>query len=137
VRKYAKISLLLMASASTAIGQGTVLWNESVNGELSRDFSNPTTLASLQVGTNSVIGMTENVPTGGNWSSYPDYFTITIPGGVSVSGVYLSINKPNVWTWIGDSTYANQLGWAKNPSSGDLLPQWGLTSIGPGVTACT
>ncbi len=132
--KMKVIELLLIGFLGTnAFGQGTILWNESVNGPLSNDGSNPTSLSPLQPGINSVIGTTEVVPAGTVWTIYPDFFTITIPAGWVVTAVNLQVNEPNVWTWIGDTSYANQLAFVTNPSSGDLLAQWGLTSLGSGV----
>ena len=52
---------------------------------------------------------------------------------VLVSAVYLTVDRPKVWNWIGDAIFLNQLGWVQNPTNGDLLPQWGLSSIGPSV----
>jgi hypothetical protein len=123
MRNCAVILLLLEAFAPTAFGQGTVLWDESVNGELSMSYTSATALPPMQLGTNSIIGMTEVVPTGPNWLVHPDYFSITVPSNLSVAGVYLSINKPNVWTWIGDPTFVNQLAFAQGPTPGDLLSQ--------------
>jgi hypothetical protein len=133
MKTYANISLLVLGSAAAALAQGTILWDESVNGELSRNYATATPLAPLQPGTNSVLGATEVVPTGPNWAAYPDFFTITVPSGQVVDALYLSINKPNVWTWIGDASFYNQLAFTQNPSTGDLLAQWGVSSIGPGV----
>jgi hypothetical protein len=133
MKPCARIFLLALTFTTSALGQGTVLWDESVNGELAQKYTSATPLGALQIGTNSVIGMTEVVPTGPNWAGYPDIFTITVPANTSVSGVYLSVNKPNVWTWIGDATFLNQLALVQSPSSGNLLTQWGLSSIGPGV----
>jgi hypothetical protein len=133
VKKTVGLVFLLIRYAPSALGQGTVLWDESANGELGMDAGSATVLASIQIGTNSIIGATEVVPTGPNWAVHQDLFSITVPSNLSLSGVFLSINKPNVWTWIGDPTFANQLAFVQNPSSGNLMSQWGLGSIGPGV----
>jgi hypothetical protein len=133
MRNHTVILFLLKACAFVAFGQGTILWDESVNGELSMSYTSATALPPLQLGTNSIIGKTEIEPTGPNWLVHPDYFSITVPSNLSVTGVYLSINKPNVWTWIGDPTFVNQLAFAQSPTPGDLLSQWGLSSVGPGA----
>ena len=133
MKNCAKISLVVATTTCVALGQGTVLWDESVNGPLSQYSSAPTVLAPLQAGTNTVIGMTEIVPTGNGWTVHPDFFTFTLPGNLSLGAVFFSVNRSNVWTWIGDSTFSNPLGFAANSANGDLLPQWGLSSIGPGA----
>src|SRR5258707_7787041 len=104
-----RISAILVLFAINAPGQGTIVWNESVNGSFSHDFTSPTTLPALVAGTNTIIGATELQPTPPNYAGYPDYFLIKIPTGTSVSGVFLQIDKPNVWTWIGDANYLNAL----------------------------
>jgi hypothetical protein len=128
-----KITLLALLLTANAHGQGTILWNESVNGPFSGDFAHPTSLSPLQAGTNSIIGMSEVVPVGNNWFGSPDFFTFAIPSDLVVSEVHLQIDKPNVWTWIGEPSYVNQLAFAGSPSTGDLLAQWGISAIGPGA----
>ena len=133
MRKIAPLSTLLLLFVATALGQGTTLWNESVNGPLSNDGNNPTSLSPMMAGTNSVIGMTEVVPVGNNWFGSPDFFTLTVPSNFVVSAVYLSIDKPNVWTWVGDPTFSNQLGFSFSPSTGELLAQLSLHSLTSGT----
>ena len=128
--EFILVALLLNVNAH---GQGTILWDESVNGPLSQDFSTPTSLSPVQAGTNSIIGKTEVVPVGNNWFGSPDFFTFSVPNNLVVSALFLSIDKPNVSAWIGDVSYANQLALAGSPVSGNLLAQWGLTSIGAGT----
>jgi hypothetical protein len=133
-RKYANIPLLLMASACAAMGQGTILWDESVNGELSMNAGSPTQLGSLVPGTNTILGATEVQPAGdGNYIDHDDYFTFVVPNGSLVGAIYFSVDKPNVWTWVGDPGFSTQLGFAANPTSGELLSQWGLSSLSPGT----
>jgi hypothetical protein len=120
-------------SATAASGQTTILWNESVNGELSQDFNSPTPFGALQLGTNSIIGATEIVPYGNNWGAYPEFFTFEVPSNSEVTALYIQIDKPDVWAWIGDPTFSNELAFDVNPSIGELLSQWGLDSISPGL----
>jgi hypothetical protein len=127
----AKIFLLSLTLTTTALGQGTILWDESVNGELSFDPGTATHLAPLQSGTNSVIGSTESQPDGNNWIVYEDYFTISVSSGFGVTSLPFSASKP-VAVWIGTSDFSSQLGYVVNPGNGDLLPKMGLGSIGPG-----
>jgi hypothetical protein len=131
--KISLISLTLVLSGIRAFGQGVILWDESVNGELSQDYTRPTSLTPVLAGSNSVIGATEIIPYGNNWGGYPDDFLLTVPTNMVVTAVYLTVNRPNVWAWIGDASYVNQLGWVRNPSSGDLLSQWGISALPPGT----
>src|SRR5689334_22368582 len=118
--KLLLLSLALAVQAGVVSGQGVILWDESVNGELSQDFTHPTSLTPLRSGTNSIIGATELIPYGNNWGGYPDDFLLTVPTNVVVTAIYLTVDRPNVWAWIGDASYVNQLGWVRNPSGGDL-----------------
>src|SRR5215471_20440655 len=127
------LSLAMAAIGCQAFAQGVILWNESVNGELSQDSSHPTSLTPLMGGTNSVLGATEVVPFGGGWVGYGEFFTIAVPSGLEVSAIYLTVDSQRVWHWIGDTAFLNQLGWIQSPTNGDLLPQWGLSSISAGV----
>ena len=52
------VFLILACAHLAALGQGVILWDESVNGELSQDFAHPTSLTPVLAGTNSVIGAT-------------------------------------------------------------------------------
>jgi len=127
----AKLYILAFAifAAGPAYGQGTILWDESANGSLSHDFGNPTELAPFQLGTNSVVGATEVIPTPPNWAGYPDFFTIAVSNDKVVTAIFLYVDKPNVWTWLGNPEFSSQLAFVQNPVSGELLAQWGLSSI--------
>ena len=120
------ISSLVYFSAA-AFGQTTILWNESVNGHLSGNSST----FSFQLGTNIIIGATEVEQTGNNWFVHPDYFTFEVPNDSEVTAIYILIDKPLVWTWIGDPTFSSELAYTLNTSPGELLSQsqWGLSSI--------
>ena len=123
----------VILTTTAAFGQVTILWNESVNGELSQDYSTATTLGTLQLGTNSIIGATEVERTGNNWFEQGDYFTFEVPSNSEITALYIGIDTPNVWTWIGDPTFYSHLAFSGGPSTGDLLPQWGLVSIDFGI----
>ena len=125
------ISLMATITLS-AKGQGTILWDESVNGQFSQDFHTPTSLVALQPGTNSIIGLTEIDPNGNNWVVYPDYFTLRVPNALHLNGVYLGIDNVNVWASIYTPSYQNQLGFVSNAANGDLLIQWGIASLSLG-----
>jgi len=47
--------------------------------------------------------------------------------------LFLQVNKPNVGIWLGDQTYSTEFAFAGNPTSGDLLSQFGLGSIASGT----
>jgi hypothetical protein len=127
-------SVLVLAGTGTlALGQGVILWDESVNGELSQGLTPPTSLSPVRPGTNSVIGATESVPFAYGWITYGDEFLLTVPAGLAISAVYFTTDQPNVWAWIGDSSYSTRLGWVQNPTNGELLAQWSLASIPAGT----
>ena len=133
MKTISRIFFLATLLPVTASGQGTILWDEGVSGPLSQFSSSPTPLPPLQLGTNTVIGMTEVEPTGPSWSVYTDFFTFAVPNNSVVGTVYLQINKPNVWTWIGEPTFFDQLAFSFSPSTGNLSSQWGLSSIVAGT----
>jgi hypothetical protein len=66
-----------LAFASSAYA---VVWNESINGDLSGSYSAPTVLGSLGPGTHSIIG--------GDSSGSRDIFTFTISAGMSLVSVF-------------------------------------------------
>jgi len=123
----------IFLTTTAAFGQVTILWNESVNGEISQDGSPPTSLGALQLGTNSIFGATECVPYGNIWGAYPDIFTFEVPSDFIVTATYIQVDLPYIWAWIGDSTFSNEIAFDLNPSTGQLLSQWGISSISPGL----
>jgi hypothetical protein len=131
-----KICLQMFAASyllvSTCFGQGTILWNEGVNGPLSEIGSNPTQLGSLVTGTNTILGATQIEPTGNNWLVHEDIFTFTVANGASLIAVYLTVDKPNVGSWVGDTGFSSQVGYVANSANGDLLLQWSVSALGPG-----
>jgi hypothetical protein len=134
MKTCAVVLLPLIALAPAAIGQGTILWNEAVNGELSRTGASPTYLGALQVGTNSVLGSVEFVPTGSGpgGTLYSDFFSLTINAGASISAIQLAASAP-IAIWIGDPGFSTELASVISPSNGSLLPQLGIPSIGSGT----
>ena len=127
-----KTLLLILLSATAAFGQGTILWNEAINGPLANLAGSATPLGSFQVGTNTVIGSAEVIPTGGGWLGNNDYFTFSVPASLQVSQVNFSVDTLS-WAWIGDGAYSAQYGFAIHPSNGDLLPQWVISVLSPGT----
>ena len=123
----------LAACASRLLGQGTILWNEAVNGPFSGSSSTPTPISPFGLGTNSLIGVTEIAPSGQIWFVQPDFFSVVVPEGMHVNAIHLQIDKPNVWIWIGEPNYLSELAFAGGPADGDLLLPWGLTSIESGA----
>ena len=73
------------------------------------------------------------MPTGLNWVAYPDFFTFEVPSNSEVTALNIQIDLPDVWTGIGNPAFSNYLANDQNTLSGELLSQWGLSSIGPGV----
>ncbi|MCU0783445.1 MAG: hypothetical protein MUF81_05225 [Verrucomicrobia bacterium] len=126
---FAKICLLALLLNANAFGQGTILWDESVNGPFSQFSSTPTSLSPFQFGINSVLGSVEIEPTGNNWLVHEDFFTVQVPVGFQINAVYLTIDGPQVGLWIGNPTFSTELAFVQNPTSGELLPQWGIGSI--------
>lgn len=129
------VMLCLLVATTHGFSQGTILWNESVDGSLSHDLTNPTSLTPVQARVSTVIGSVEITPVGANWVAQADYFLISVPSGLAVNKIQLQIDKPNVWLWIGSGSYVTTLGFASNPSPGDLLSQWGLNSLNQGTYA--
>ena len=118
----------LVLSVATAFGQGTILWDEGVNGPLSNGGGGQTPLGSLQVGTNSVLGASEFIPDG----IYGDYFTFTVATNNAIAGLRLSANRP-VAVWFGSADFSTEYGYVIRPANGDILPQLGLAAINPGA----
>jgi hypothetical protein len=127
-----KALFCLMVLASKALAQGTILWDESVNGELSSDYTNPTQLGILSAGSNTVIGHVEFFPSGSGGGLRNDYFTFQIPAGLSLTGIGLSVDKP-VLAWLGDASYSAEIGHAFTQGNSDLLPQFGIGPVAPGT----
>lgn len=84
-------TLLIKTTLTTALlglapsASGSSLWNENLDGDLSSQGLEPTSLGRLQPGTNS-IKATFNA---GDLSPDPDYFTLTIPQGLALREIVL------------------------------------------------
>ncbi len=76
---------LLSISALVPIAHAGVLWNETIQGDLSNNWLNPTD-ATLSLGDNSVLGSTGDSGTG---DFDRDYLTITIPQGMLLTELIL------------------------------------------------
>lgn len=128
------VACLFSACLTTAaLGQSRILWNESVDGPLSINYTAPTLLGSLQLGTNQVIGITELLPNGtGGWLGLYDYFTYSILPTHSLTGAFLNTDNQRLLVGVSDSTYSSLFGYVDNPINGDLLPMMGLPSISEG-----
>lgn len=126
------ISTLFLFVVNHTCAQGVVLWDEAVNGPLSNASSAATALASLQVGTNTIVGELEIVPNGGIWTVYEDFFVLDLPVNLMVDKVYLQIDKPDVQTWIGNSSFSSQLGFSPSSPPGELLSHWGINGLSTG-----
>ena len=49
--------------------------------------------------------------------------------------IFISVDKPNVWAWLGDSGFSTQLGFVQHSTNGELLQQWALTPLSSGSYA--
>lgn len=133
MKTLAALIMGLHLLTAAVCGQGTMLWNESVNGPFSNDYINPTGLGDLAQGTNSLRGVSELEPVGEDYFAHEDCFTFKVPAGMTIKAVYLQVGNRNVWTWLGDETYSTRLAYIQDSANGDLLPQWELPLIGSGA----
>ena len=127
-------AMILMATnlVTPGFAQSTILWNETVNGPFANYYLNSTFLGELSQGTNTIIGATEIEPLGANFLIQEDYFNFRVPAKSSLAGIYLQIDKPNVWTWLGDTNYGAAMIFDQNSGSGDLMSRAGITALGTG-----
>jgi len=134
----AGLSLLFLTTicvnlAASALGQGTILWDESLNGQISGDFGNPTAFGTLQNGTNSVLAAVSVTRNGNTWVGQDDYFTFQVPANLSLAAIFVAVDRTSVWAWSGDPTFSDQLGFVPSVLNGDLIQQWSIQSIGAGT----
>jgi hypothetical protein len=122
---------LSLSIAINAFGQSRTVWDESVNGPISNNGASPTFFGILQIGSSTVLGITENEPTGSSWFSHGDYFTFETPLGTEIRSLLLTIDNQRTWAWIG-TDFGNQLGFVQNSANGNLIAQWGLSSLSSG-----
>ena len=125
------MALFVALRTITSFGQGTVLWDESVNGPISNSRFEPTSLGTFTLGTNSVLGTTDFQPSPTGGGVNPDYISLAIPSGSEISLLPLSTDRP-VAVWLGDPGFGLEYGSKIRPASTDLLAQFGISSIGPG-----
>jgi hypothetical protein len=113
--------------------QSQILWNEAVDGLLSRSYDSPTVLRPLSNGTNSIFATVETQPVDGGWILYSDFFVFSVSSGTRIEGVYLTVND-QVLAWLG-SDYGTQIGYQVTSTSGELLPYFGGQPLAPGSYA--
>lgn len=123
MRIYIFASLIWLHTL-TVSGQGVIRWNESVNGSLGNSAGNASSLGILGVGTNSIIGRVEAVPFEFGWTGTNDFFTFTVPNGSSLVGVYLTVHQ-QILAWLGDGSFASEMGYRFTSTSENLLPYFG------------
>jgi hypothetical protein len=138
-----------MALALTAMpSSGAVIYNETINGDLSGAFASPTPLV-LAVGGNTIIArIGNNGNTGATNGSDADYFTVTLGTGESLVSMTLdsytfSPSNPGVSFagYIPAAAFAGQAGGniagssLFNASSGNLLVDFtgSSTPLGAGA----
>lgn len=120
---------LTAASAALLVmivsGHGAVIYNESVNGDLSGLFGAPTPL-NLATGANTIIArMGANGNFGATNGSDADYFTVTVGSGeslvsITVDSYSFSPNNPGV-SFAGYVTAAGFAGQAAQDIDGSML----------------
>src|SRR6266496_3595243 len=115
----AKTALLAWLLSGNALGQGIILWDESVNGRFSELSSTPTSLSPFLSGTNSILGSAEIEPIGSIWLVHEDFFTVQVPTGSQLSSVRLTVDGPQVGFWIGNPTFSSELAFVQNPTNGE------------------
>ena len=133
------LALLCAAPAASA----TVLWNEMTNGDFSGERLTPTPLT-LSLGDNELFGIVGGNP--GMGDADLDYFRITVPAGLQLSGLFLDFyESPDLVAFLGiqagpiftvdpvDASDELLLGWTHfGPSQvgQDLLPLMGAHGTG-------
>ena len=117
--KSAGIGMALFVALLTtrSFGQGTVLWDESVNGPISNSRFEPTSLGTFTLGTNSVLGTTDFQPSPTGGVVNPDYILLTVPSGSQISLLPFSSDRP-VAVWLGDPGFGLESGSARCWSTG-------------------
>lgn len=82
------IAIVLLLAAMAVPASAAVIWNESINGDLSSSETAPTSI-SFGVGTNSILGSVSGNPLD------RDYITFTIAPGQTLSHVNLISFSPD------------------------------------------
>jgi hypothetical protein len=138
--------LLAAVLLSSATARAGVIWNESVNGDLSNSGLDPTVLT-VSLGSNDLYGTTgKNSSTG---VVDRDYFTFTVPSELELSSIivlpgthgigpkaesFISVEAgPEVTVGTSPSSAAGLLGWYHYSASDigiDILPLMGSAGFG-------
>jgi hypothetical protein len=100
--KWFLVAVLFLLVSFAAMGQGTIMWNEGVNGPLSNITNSPSALSPLVGGSNSIIGSITRA--GGNLQM--DYFTFLVPANIAVQAMWLSSDSA-VQVYDGNAGYVN------------------------------
>ncbi len=142
MRKIHSYILISSIFATLNLPGAQVLWDESINGPLSGNYLQPSIFPGLTLGPNYVRGQTEIAPNPYGATVYPDCFLISVPSGLQVEQVVLSSDITDLWIWIGDAGFSEQLGFVGYfgagwpnlpPTNGDLLPQMGIGPVQSGT----
>lgn len=124
------VTLVCCALALPALGQGTTLWNEAVNGPLYFNH-----VGNLSIGSNSVFGTTSIEPLGEvGYQMHGDYFTFVVPPEYRIESLFVTVENSGVGSWIGSPDFGPpELGYTRNATDGNLFPQMGLAGLPEGT----
>src|SRR5687767_11054829 len=104
MKRSLSVSTLLVLSLSGAIGQGTIRWDEAVNGSLANSPETATSLGLFGFGTNTILGLSEAQPVDSSWAVYADCFIFDLPSGARLSSILYTSDR-QTWVWLGDPTF--------------------------------
>ncbi len=104
-RPIRTLATAALCCATVGAQASTVVWDESVNGDLSNDGLSPTALT-FGAGSNAVLGTT-GTPGSGSSGIDRDYFSFTVQTGFSVTSITL---LPNSFVSGGSSFMGIQAG---------------------------
>ena len=88
-RFVVRLACIALTFALTSAASAGVVWNETVNGDLSNAGSSPTFLGTLTAGSNQVFGLTGRPGPAPATPPERDYFFITVPSGLSLAKITL------------------------------------------------
>ena len=136
--RSSSLILSVAAFALLATSQGAhaaMVWNETLDGDLSNDGATPTSLT-LNVGNNQIIGNTGNV---GGLGVDLDYFTFTLAPGQALTSITLLGNTivSGMFSFIGVQA-GPQVTVAPSGAGGQALLGWahyGVPDIGSDLLA--
>ena len=128
------ILLAIAFSAAAAFGQGTILWDEAVDGPLANDFNRPTPLGVLRIGTNSVLAAAQFVRTGEGpgGTLCDDYMVFAVEVGQFISATLAKSDNP-VLLWLGDGGFGSELAVGNSSASEALMLQPTLSVVSSGT----